>query len=72
MTIGSSTLHHRSFLHDLEVDLIILSDENKKKVEEHFQSSLVQENKITQDVLDKRHWLDKLVGRILFTFKYWF
>lgn len=72
MTIGSSNLNHRSFLHDLEVDLIILSDENKKKVEEHFQSSLVQENKITQDVLDKRHWLDKLVGRILFTFKYWF
>lgn len=72
MTIGSSNLNHRSFLHDLEVDLIISEENNKWLISKHFEDSLSEENRITQNVLDHRPWYDKLLGRILFTFKYWF
>lgn len=72
MTIGSSNLNHRSFLHDLEVDLIISEEVNKQLIEEHFKQSLHDDNKITKKVLDQRPWYDKLLGRIFFTFKYWF
>jgi len=72
MTIGSSNLNHRSFLHDLEVDLIISEEENKKLISQHFEESLLEGNRITQLVLDQRPWYDKLLGRIFFTFKYWF
>lgn len=72
MTIGSSNLNHRSFLHDLEVDLIISQEENKKLICDYFQKSLHEENRITQKVLDERPWYDKLLGKIFFIFKYWF
>jgi cardiolipin synthase A/B len=39
MTIGSTNLNHRSFMHDLEVDLVIQDVDNKKKVEDHFLAS---------------------------------
>lgn len=72
ITIGSSNLNHRSFLHDLEADLIISEDSNKELIVKHFLDSILEENKISQETLNLRPWYDKLLGRIFFTFKYWF
>jgi len=72
ITIGSSNLNHRSFIHDLEADLIITQESNRELILNHFRDSLLEENRITQEVLNQRPWYDKLLGRILFTFKYWF
>lgn len=72
ITIGSSNLNHRSVIHDLEVDLIISDAENKERITHHFTDSIQEENKITQEILNLRPWYDKLLGRIFFTFKYWF
>lgn len=72
MTIGSSNLNHRSFIHDLEVDLLITKEGNKELIVKHFEESLLTADRVTQEVLDQRPWYDKLLGRILFTFKYWF
>lgn len=72
MTVGSTNLNHRSFIHDLEVDLELLDKNNKRIIEQHFlDSSLFQEN-ITSDILKKRKLWDRFLSRLFFLFKYWF
>lgn len=72
MTIGSTNLNHRSFMHDLEVDLVIQDVDNKKKVEEHFIASSVTQKEITLEGLKQRPLWDRILSRLFFTFKYWF
>jgi cardiolipin synthase len=72
MTIGSTNLNHRSFMHDLEVDLVIQDVDNKKKVEEHFLASSLTQKEITLEGLKHRPLWDRILSRIFFTFKYWF
>ncbi|MCM2351192.1 MAG: phospholipase D-like domain-containing protein [Bacteriovoracaceae bacterium] len=72
MTIGTTNLNHRSFLHDLEVDLVIQNDENKRKIEEHFIASTLSQKSITLDGLKQRPLWDRALSRFFFFFKYWF
>lgn len=72
MTIGSTNLNHRSFIHDLEVDLVIQDEDNKRKVAEHFLTSSESQHQITLDGLQKRPWWDRFLSRLFFLFKYWF
>jgi cardiolipin synthase len=72
MTIGSTNLNHRSFIHDLEVDLVIQDEDNKKKIEEHFLASISEQNSITLDTLKQRALWDRMLSRLFFLFKYWF
>jgi cardiolipin synthase len=72
MTIGTTNLNHRSFLHDLEVDLVIQDDENKRKIEEHFIASTLSQKSITLDGLKQRPLWDRALSRFFFFFKYWF
>lgn len=71
MTIGSTNLNHRSFLHDLEFDLVIQDEENKKKIEEHFLASTISQKTITLEDLKQRPLRDRVLSRLLFLFKYW-
>lgn len=72
MTIGSTNLNHRSFMHDLEVDLVIQDVDNRKKVEEHFIASSESQKAITLEGLKQRPLWDRILSRLFFTFKYWF
>jgi cardiolipin synthase len=72
MTIGSTNLNHRSFMHDLEVDLVIQDVDNRKKVEEHFIASSESQRAITLEGLKQRPLWDRILSRLFFTFKYWF
>jgi cardiolipin synthase len=72
MTIGSTNLNHRSFLHDLEVDLIIQDGKNREMVTRHFIDSTKKENSITIEKLSRRPFWDRVLGRLYFVFKYWF
>jgi len=72
ITIGSTNLNHRSFLHDLEFDLQVQDLENKALVKQHFLETLHGQIQVNQDYLNKRSLKDRLISRILFTFKYWF
>lgn len=72
MTIGSTNLNHRSFMHDLEVDLVIQEEENRKKVLEHFLSSSDTQKTITLEGLKQRPLWDRIMSRLFFLFKYWF
>lgn len=72
MTIGSTNLNHRSFMHDLEVDLAIQDEDNKRLIAEHFLSSTKPQEMITLEHLKLRPWWDKVLSRLIFLFKYWF
>lgn len=72
ITIGSTNLNHRSFLHDLEVDLVIQSEKNKKRILEHFLSSSDGQKTITLEGLKQRPLWDRVMSRLFFLFKYWF
>ena len=72
MTIGSTNLNHRSFIHDLEVDLVIQDEKNQKEVTDHFLISSELQKPITLDGLKQRPLWDRLLSRIFFLFKYWF
>lgn len=72
ITIGSTNLNHRSFIHDLEVDLAVQDEDNKKKVVEHFLTLTESQHNITTKELEDRPFLDRLLSRLFFLFKYWF
>lgn len=71
-TIGSTNLNHRSFMHDLEVDLVIEDEKNIKLVEEEFLKSIKEKNSISLELLNRRPLLDRFLCRLFFIFKYWF
>jgi cardiolipin synthase len=71
-TIGSSNLNHRSFMHDLEVDLIVQEEKNMRKIEQDFLESTQDSTPITMNLLNKRPLIDKILARLFFIFKYWF
>lgn len=72
MTIGTTNLNHRSFIHDLEVDLVIQDEDNKRKIAEHFIESTVSQKNITLEGLKQRPLWDRMLSRLFFIFKYWF
>jgi cardiolipin synthase len=72
MTIGSTNLNHRSFMHDLEVDLVVQDPSKQKEVLEHFQTSTISGKTITLEGLRLRPLWDRILSRIFFIFKYWF
>lgn len=72
ITIGSTNLNHRSFIHDLEVDLAIQDGDNKRNIEEHFLTSTMTQKTITLEGLKHRPLWDRVLSRLFFLFKYWF
>lgn len=72
ITIGSTNLNHRSFLHDLEVDLAIQDEDNKKKLIENFLNIVNSQSAVTLERLKARPLWDIILSRIFFLFKYWF
>lgn len=72
ITIGSTNLNHRSFLHDLEVDLAIQDEDNKKKVIDNFLTIVQSQKSITLELLKARSLWEIILSRVFFLFKYWF
>lgn len=72
ITIGTTNLNHRSFMHDLEVDLIIQDEKNKTLIEQNFIESTSEDNSITMESLNRRPLFDRFLSRLFFIFKYWF
>jgi cardiolipin synthase len=72
ITIGSTNLNHRSFIHDLEVDLSVQDEENKKRVLDHFIQTTETQKEITLEALKHRSLWERGLSRLFFLFKYWF
>jgi cardiolipin synthase len=71
MTVGSTNLNHRSLIHDLEVDLVIQEEANKKRVEEHFLELTGKIPVVTGEGLKGRSFGDRIMSRLYFLFRYW-
>lgn len=70
-TVGSTNLNHRSLIHDLEVDLVVQEPENLKKIEAHFLELTGKLPQMTNEILKKRTFLDRMMSRLYFLFRYW-
>ncbi len=72
ITIGSTNLNHRSFLHDLEVDIIVQGEKNMSMIEGHFLEAIESGQSIDLDKLSNLPLWDRILSRLFFLFKYWF
>ena len=70
-TIGSTNLNHRSFIHDLEVDIVILNEENKDILKKQFLSDLHLSQELSENELAQRPFWQKIIGRLILAFRYW-
>ncbi len=70
MTIGSSNLNHRSLLHDLELDVVVQTEQAKQDLVRQFEKDLQRAVIIHLTDLKKRLWYQKLVGEILLRLRY--
>lgn len=69
--IGSTNLNHRSFLHDLEMDVVITHDENKRAILESY----VKDQELSQN-FDSGEWRrlpfwKRMLGSVFLLGKYW-
>lgn len=71
MTIGSTNLNHRSFLHDLESDVVVTHPESKQALVEQFQRDQEASACIHSRWNRLDTWWKRLLGRVLLRFRYW-
>jgi cardiolipin synthase A/B len=72
VSIGTTNLNHRSFMHDLEADLVLQDEKNIGLVQENFEQLTHGLKLITLEELKTRPWIDRCLSRLFFLFKYWF
>ncbi len=72
VVVGSSNLDHFSLLHNLEIDLKISNQKNKRIVENYFNQLLTESNELNlKNWKIHRPWHQRFIGRILLYLKYW-
>ncbi|MES2529058.1 MAG: phosphatidylserine/phosphatidylglycerophosphate/cardiolipin synthase family protein [Bdellovibrionota bacterium] len=71
MTVGSTNLNHRSLIHDLEVDLVVQTEENIIEMEKHFLGLTEKLELVSLENMKGRTFADKIVTRLYFLFRYW-
>lgn len=69
--LGSTNLNHRSFLHDLELDVVITHDENKKSLENLFLQHQSESIAFPSQLWKTFPWWKKLAYNISWYFSYW-
>ena len=71
MVLGSVNFNHRSFLHDLEVEVVLTHDSSKTQVERAFRKDEGNSVELTLSRLRNLPvWL-RLASRMLFFLRYW-
>lgn len=69
--VGSANLDHRSFLHDLELSLVLRRADINHALALQFQLDLQDSREITAAEWRKRPLLDKLVEKFCYLFRYY-
>ncbi len=72
ITVGSTNMNHRSFMHDLEIDVVVTHKENKQRI---VDSLLVDQDQSL--IFDSRSYFrlplwQKAIGIVFSWFSYWF
>lgn len=71
VTVGSTNLNHRSFMHDLEVDVRVLHPQNRRLLSESFEELCQDAELVSDETLRARPWYIRWAGRLVFLFRYW-
>tara|TARA_B100000609_G_C17222741_1_gene441645 strand:+ start:3161 stop:4309 length:1149 start_codon:yes stop_codon:yes gene_type:complete len=69
--IGSSNLNHRSFLHDLELDVVLTCPKVKEQVVKQTLDDMANSMPLNQDIWSAFPWWKRLLSRFLSIFSYW-
>lgn len=69
--VGSHNLNYRSFIHDLEVDLILSEAKPIQRLTQQWDADLRQSHALTLKDLDQDSWRRRLVGRLVYLVRYW-
>lgn len=70
-TIGSMNLNHRSFLHDLELNLELQRPESRQLLRDRFLKDLQTSEEVTIDALEGRPLFYRALTRLLLFFRRW-
>jgi len=71
LVLGSSNLNHRSFLHDLELDVILTKASSLKKYSMQYKQLIAQSSSVTLEKLDKQSWYRRMLGKLIWRLRYW-
>ncbi len=71
VSVGSTNLNHRSFMHDLEVDVFVQHPANRRALEANFEAMQGDATPITAEWLQQRSWWQKLAAELVFLFRHW-
>ena len=70
-TVGSSNLDYRSFIHNDEVNAVIVGADIGKRLEDLFRSDLQRSREISLQEWEDRSWLERITEWIASLFRYW-
>lgn len=62
VSVGTSNLNHRSYYHDLELDLVLSNPLSIKKIQDQFLLDVQQSEQVTSDWLRTRPVLTRIAG----------
>lgn len=69
VSVGTTNINHRSFYHDLEVDVTLFDTDSKSAMADQFQRDLEVSQRITLDRLMQRSWAERLGGYLMYPFR---
>ncbi|MCW9046624.1 MAG: phospholipase D-like domain-containing protein [Gammaproteobacteria bacterium] len=69
--VGSSNLNHRSFLHDLELDIILSHKTSLQKLVNESILLMNDSDKVNLSKLTKLAWYYRIMGKIIWRIRYW-
>lgn len=70
-SVGSSNFNYRSFLHDLEIDVVITKPENRAHLVSRFEKDQAGSTELTLADLERLPLWRRFLGRLLLVFRYW-
>lgn len=68
--IGSTNFNHRSFHHDLELDIVLSHAQTIKEAEGYLLDDMKNSTPVTLDIL-KQHRVSLFFSRFFRLFRYW-
>lgn len=69
--LGSHNWNHRSFLHDLEIILYSKQDDLIHSFEKSYELDLTLSKQLSLEDLQKEPFYSKLLGHLIYLFRYW-
>lgn len=69
--VGSHNLNYRSFVHDLEVDLILQTPYLIEPLVHQWDIDALNSRELTLTALEKDSWFRRLIGQMMYLVRYW-